>query len=77
MPVILGREPEKSAVFADSEDATDTISLLMRYWNSTAEDFRSGDHIHVPYAEEPGTDNIPGRDWARGLMRGTRLVPRG
>jgi uncharacterized protein len=77
MPVILGGEPEKSAVFADSEDATETISLLMRYWNSIAEDFRNGDHIHVPYTEEPGTDNIPGRDWARGFMRGTRLVPRG
>jgi uncharacterized protein len=77
MPVILGGEAEKSAVFADSEDPTDTISLLMQYWNSIAEDFRSGDHVHMPYTEEPGTDNIPGRDWARGFMRGTRLAPRG
>lgn len=49
----------------------------MRYWNSIAEDFRSGDQIHMPYTEEPGTDSILGRDWARGFMRGTRLAPRG
>jgi uncharacterized protein len=77
LPVILGGDPQKSAAFADTQDATDTLSLLMRYWNSIAEDFQSGDHIHVPYTEDPGTDHIPGRDWARGFMRGTRLAPRG
>ncbi len=77
MPVILGGDPEKSAAFAGTKDATDTLSLLMRYWNSIAADFQGDDHVHVPYIEEPGTDAIPGRDWARGFMRGTRLAPRG
>jgi uncharacterized protein len=77
MAVILGDESGNSMAFADLKDAGDTLSLLMRYWNSIAEDFQSGDHIHMPYIENPGTNNIPGRDWARGFMRGTRLAPRG
>jgi uncharacterized protein len=76
LPVILGGEPENSKAFADPEDANDTLTLLMRYWNSIAADF-SDETVRVPYIEEPGTDNIPGRDWARGFMRGTRLAPRG
>jgi len=77
LPVILAGDPEKSPAFADSKDATDTLSLLIRYWNSTAEDFRNGDHLHLPYLQDPATDDIPGRDWARGFMRGTRLAAGG
>jgi len=77
LPVILGGGPGKSEVFADLQDANDTLSLLMRYWNSIAQDFSSGEDLHLPYIEEPGTDGIPGRDWARGFMRGTRLAPAG
>jgi uncharacterized protein len=73
---ILGGEPESTEPFADLEDANDTLALLMRYWNSIAADF-SAEAIHLPYIEEPGADNIPGRDWARGFMRGTRLAPTG
>jgi uncharacterized protein len=73
MPVILGGDPGKPGTFADLEDAKETLSLLMQYWNSIATDF-SDEAIHLPYIEEPGTDNISGRDWARGFMRGTRLA---
>jgi uncharacterized protein len=76
LPVILGGSPEQSEVFADLKDANDTLSLLMRYWNSIVADF-SDEIVHLPYIEEPGTDDIPGREWARGYMRGTRLAPRG
>jgi uncharacterized protein len=77
IPVILGTDPKQTAAFADLKDVNDTLSLLMRYWNSIAEDFRSGDQLHLPYLKEPGTDNIPGREWARGFMRGTRLAAGG
>jgi len=76
LPVILGDDPENRKAFADMKDANDTVSLLMRYWNSIVADF-SDETVHLPYIEEPGTDNIPGRDWARGFMRGTRLAPAG
>jgi uncharacterized protein len=77
LPVILGSDASGSPVFADRTDATETLSLLTRYWNSIAEDFRSGDQLHLPYIEEPGTDHILGRDWARGYLKGTRLAPEG
>jgi uncharacterized protein len=75
-PVILGGDPEDSSAFADLGDANETMSLLMRYWNVIAADF-SKESIHMAYIEEPGTDGILGRDWARGYMQGTRLAPSG
>ena len=42
----------------------------MRHWNGIIADF-SEETAHLPYIEEPGTDHIPGREWARGFMRGT------
>jgi uncharacterized protein len=77
LPVILGGDPGESRVFSDKEDATEMLSLLVRYWNAISEDFRSEEPIHLAYIEEPGTDNIVGRDWARGFLRGTRLAPEG
>jgi uncharacterized protein len=77
LPVILGGEAENTEAFADLKDANDTLSLLMRYWDAIAADFSSDESVHLPYIEEPGTDHIPGREWARGFMRGTRLAPTG
>ena len=76
LPVILGAIPKMPEAFADLNDANDTLSLLMRYWNAIVADFRY-ETVHLPYIEVPGTDNILGRDWARGFMRGTRLAPKG
>jgi uncharacterized protein len=76
LPVILGGDPENTRAFADLNDANDTLSLLMRYWNAIVADF-SEETVHLPYIEVPGADNILGRDWARGFMRGTRLAPTG
>jgi uncharacterized protein len=76
LPVILGGEPGASQEFADIEDANVTRSLLMRYWNSIIADLER-ESIHLPYIVEPGIDGIPGRAWARGFMKGTRLAPEG
>jgi uncharacterized protein len=76
LPVILGADPHNTEAFADLDDANAIVSLLMRYWNSIIADF-TGELVHLPYIEEPGTDQIPGRDWARGFMRGTRLASSG
>lgn len=72
LPVIFGGEPD----FRDLADAQDTMGLLMRYWNSIAHDFEH-ETIHLAYVLEDGVDGIQGRTWARGYMRGTRLVPDG
>ncbi len=76
LPVVFGENSERGPLFEDSTDFGETVSLLMRYWNGIVSDL-TDDVVHLPYIEEPGTDNIPGRDWARGFLRGTRLAPPG
>lgn len=39
--------------------------------------FGPSGYLPVILGGEPGTDDIPGREWARGFMRGTRLAPTG
>jgi uncharacterized protein len=76
LPAIFPGEGTDPGAFADLEDAQETLSMLMRCWNSIAAEF-ADEGLHLPYIEEPGTDGIPGRDWARGFMQGTRLAPAG
>jgi len=76
LPLIWGGEVAKSLVFADMEDANNTMSLLMRYWNSIVTDL-DRESIHFPFILVPGVDGIPGRAWARGFMQGVRLAPSG
>jgi len=76
LPIILGDEPGNSQAFADLEDANATMLLLMRYWNSVIADFER-ESIHLPYLVDIEPAAIPGREWARGFLRGTRLAPEG
>ena len=76
LPVILDSASPESGAFRDEADAQETIGLLMRYWNSIARDFEH-ETFHVAYRSESGGDGVPGRAWARGYLRGTRLAPHG
>jgi uncharacterized protein len=76
LPVILGGTLESGGVLGDIASAQELMGFLMRYWNSIAHDFER-ETVHLAYLEEPGVDGIPGRAWARGYMRGTRLAPQG
>lgn len=76
LPVIWGGDLPDESAFASVEEANAHMSLIMRYWNSIIADLER-ESIHIPYIVEPGIDGIPGRAWARGFMRGTRLAPSG
>jgi len=76
LPVILGEQSSEGGAFRDLTDAQDTMSLLMRYWNAIAHDFEH-ETVHFGYLEEPADDGIPGREWARGYLRGMRLSGEG
>jgi uncharacterized protein len=76
LPLILGSEPGGPLAFNEAGDVQDTLALLMRYWNAIARHFEE-DTVHLAYLEQSGVDGIPGRAWARGYMRGTRLAPEG
>lgn len=73
LPVILGDEAGSAPAFPDGDSANATMSLLMRYWNSIVADFER-DAIHPPYLVDVEPAAIPGRDWARGFLRGARLA---
>ncbi|MGA7538289.1 MAG: UPF0149 family protein [Steroidobacteraceae bacterium] len=76
LPVILGGTLGEGGMLGDLADVQDLMALLMRYWNSIAEDFER-ETVHLAYVEESGVDGIQGRTWARGYIRGTRLAPEG
>jgi len=77
IPLILGGEYSECEAFVGFEDPEDMPWLLMRYWDGILHDFQSERLMHTPYIREPWTDQVPGRDWARGYMQGTRSAPEG
>jgi uncharacterized protein len=42
----------------------------MRHWNSIISELQTGG-VHIPLVFEVETGAVPGREWARGFMRGT------
>ena len=74
LPVILGgTQGEEGGLLGDLAGLSETMGLLMRYWNAIVQDFER-ETFHVAYLGEPGEDGVPGRTWARGYMRGIRLA---
>jgi uncharacterized protein len=69
LPVIWGGELPDEDAFASVEDANATLSLIMRHWNSIISELEA-DGIHLPLVLEVETGAVPGREWARGFMRG-------
>ncbi len=72
LPLIWGGELADENAFASLEEANSTLSLIMRHWNSIASELEN-ENVHVPliFEVEPGA--VPGREWARGFMRGVQL----
>jgi len=71
MPVIFGDETDE-AVFQDEEEANLFLNLLMRHWNSIADQLHSK-QVFVPFLakDEQGIERA--NDWAKGFLRGTML----
>jgi len=72
LPLIWGGELPDENAFASVEDANATLSLIMRHWNSIASELET-ESVHVPLVLEVETGAVPGREWARGFMRGVEL----
>ena len=76
LPVIWGGELPRENAFASVEDANATLSLIMRHWNSIASELEV-DGVHIPLVFEVETGAVPGREWARGFMRGVDFARSG
>ncbi|MHB1826836.1 MAG: YecA/YgfB family protein [Steroidobacteraceae bacterium] len=76
LPVILGGTLGEGGLIDDLVGVQEMMGLLMRLWNAIAHDFEH-ETFHVAHRDELGEDGVPGRAWARGYLRGTRLAPHG
>lgn len=76
LPLIWGGELTDENAFASLEEANVTLSLIMRHWNSIASELKN-ESVHVPLIFEVEPGGVPGREWARGFMRGVQLAGTG
>jgi uncharacterized protein len=76
LPAIWGGDLSDANAFASLDDASAILPLLMRHWNSIIGDLDT-ETIHLPLVFEAEEGSVPGRDWARGFMRGVDLAPAG
>jgi uncharacterized protein len=72
LPVVWGGELPDGNAFASLDDANATLSLLMRHWNSILTELET-DGVYGPLLDAPDQRGVPGRNWARGFMRGVGL----
>lgn len=73
LSAIVGGEMPSDGGFANLDEANVTVSLMLRHWNSIITDLDT-DTIHVPLIDDVDPGQVPGREWARGFMRGVRLA---
>lgn len=76
LPVIVGGEMPNEGGFASLDEANVTVSLILRHWNSIITDL-DNESIHIPMVVDVEPGEVPGRDWARGFMRGVELAGEG
>jgi uncharacterized protein len=73
LPVVWGGEMAGEDAFESEEQASALLGLLMRHWNAIVKEYET-EGVYVPLfdpADERG--GVPGRQWARGFMRGVAL----
>ncbi|WP_200655680.1 YecA/YgfB family protein, partial [Paraburkholderia aspalathi] len=74
LPEIWGEEFS----FDSDDQATEIMSLLMRHWNTIAEELRltlDEPNVYLPVLLEGADGVAPGNDWAHGFMRGVQTRP--
>jgi uncharacterized protein len=76
LPMVWGGELSGENAFASLEDVNATLSLIMRHWNSIASELAI-EGVHLPLVFEVEAGAVPGREWARGFMRGVELARSG
>jgi uncharacterized protein len=74
LPIILGGQMPNDGGFASLDEANVTVSF--RHWNSIITDL-DNESIHIPLVVDVAPGEVPGREWARGFMRGVDLAGEG
>lgn len=74
LPRVLGDEP----AFADADEASEILGLLMRHWNAIASTLATTlqkDDVYLPIMFEDKDGVVRGNDWADGFMQGVDFFP--
>jgi uncharacterized protein len=72
LPLVWGGELPEENAFESAEAAYAFIGLLTRHWNAIAAEYET-DGVYYPLFDAPDERGVPGRNWARGYMRGVAL----
>jgi uncharacterized protein len=72
LPVVWGGEMTDEDAFESDAQAEDLLKLIMRHWNAIADEYET-ERVYVPLFDAPDECGVPGRQWARGFMRGVAL----
>jgi uncharacterized protein len=76
LPVVWGGEMADEDAFASDEEANELLGLMMRHWNAIVDEYEK-ERVYLPLFDEPDEKGVPGRQWARGFMRGVAMRRRG
>lgn len=72
LPVVWGGEFADEDAFESEAEANELLSLMMRHWNAIVDEYETH-RVYVPLFDAPDERGVPGRQWARGFMRGVAL----
>lgn len=76
LPVVWGGEMADEDAFASESEANELLGLMMRHWNAIADEYQR-ERVYLPMFDPPDATGVPGRQWARGFMRGVAMRRRG
>jgi uncharacterized protein len=76
LPVVWGGEMADEDAFASDAEANELLGLMMRHWNAIIDEYEN-ERVYLPMMDEPDEKSVPGRQWARGFMRGVAMRRRG
>ena len=76
LPVVWGGEMADEDAFASETEANELLGLMMRHWNAIIDEYEQ-ERVYLPLFDEPDDSGVPGRQWARGFMRGVAMRRRG
>lgn len=72
LPVVWGGDDDESAGFKSLEEANVLMQLMMRHWNAIVAELEA-EGVYRMKLDAPDTKGVPGRQWARGFMKGVTM----
>jgi uncharacterized protein len=72
LPVVWGGEMADEDAFESDEQVNELLGFLMRHWNAIVNEYET-ERVYVPLLDPADEHGVPGRQWARGFMRGVAL----